>query len=387
MFTKAETMKTSLTPKLLALTAALSCLAAATPARAGLVAQTAAAAFDFSASVGDAEGGSATSQTNVVLGSAAVSQFNPTLGVLTGASVQLNSTRTQATQVQSTAGGGTGAGNNEVTSYGTGSSSARLTAAGVDTGFAAQTVGDSCTEKWKKECTGSPTTSAAATNGSFAAAAGALGSYVGTGTTAVGFGASSISAQQLSNVFSGTETTTSRLQWAGDAALRYDYLLHAAASFAEGGTQTVLDLDFGTVDQGSSAMLGFGLFNLAGADRAGLDLDAIVGTGDTSQLGTDLGLFDDLAAGEGNLFQALLDTSAAGDFAATYWLTLSDADIGAAESRYSYTLQLNLHGQVRDAATDGDPGTRNDVPEPGSLALALAALGATGFAGRRRLRR
>src|SRR5574337_18579 len=106
----------------------------------------------------DAEGGSATGRSNVVLGTRSLSQFNPNLGVLTGATLNLDSTRTQAAQVQSTAGGGTGA-NVDVTSNGTGSSSAQLSAAGVSAGFSPLSASDSCTGKWKGDCTGTATAS------------------------------------------------------------------------------------------------------------------------------------------------------------------------------------------------------------------------------------
>ncbi|MFZ0791972.1 MAG: PEP-CTERM sorting domain-containing protein, partial [Chromatiaceae bacterium] len=86
--------------------------------------------------------------------------------------------------------------------------------------------------------------------------------------------------------------------------------------------------------------------------------------GDTNRLTTDLALFYGLVAGQSNAFIASFDTSSAGNFAASYVLTLSDADVGAAFSRLSYTLTLNLAGQVigGDRVTD-------TVPEPGSIAL------------------
>jgi hypothetical protein len=378
-------MKTSKTPLCLAAAAAVCGLGLALPAHAGLVTTTGSVNFDVGTSVSDTQTGGATTASNVGLGTVPLARFDAATGVLTGATLNLASTRTQTTQVQSTAGGGNG-NNNPVTANGTGSSTGQLAAAGIGSAFGSVSASASCTGGRTGACTGAPSSTAAATNGAFAADASALNGYVGGGQADVALSAPSASAQQQGSAFTGTQTTTSALRWNGTLSLSYEYLLHAAASFADDAAQTVLDLDFGSVAQGSAAMLGFGLFNLAGADRVGLDLDAIVGDGDTAKLATDLAAFSALAAGDGHLFQALLDTSTAGDYAATYWLTLSDADVGAETSRHSYLLRLNLSGQVL-AAAEPDTDGRNGVPEPGSLALAAAALGATGLVGRRRQRR
>jgi hypothetical protein len=157
-------------------------------------------------------------------------------------------------------------------------------------------------------------------------------------------------------------TTNYSVEWAGDLQANYSYLLHAAASFDGSSVSNVLTLDFGTITQNSAASLNFALFNLANADRIGLDLDSVIGSGDTSAFDSGLSAFADLAQGGSLSFIANLLTANTGAFSAQYLLNLSDADFGASSTRQNHQLTLNLIGNV------------SAVPVPGAVWLFGSAL-------------
>lgn len=355
----------------------------AAPAHA-LVLTTAPVAFSGSASVADAEGGGATSNNGAVPArtdnaavpvSANLQQFDASQGVLTGAAVNLSSDRSASVWVTATDGPDTGT-EKTVSSNGTGSASARISAPGLAWTFDTINLNDACAGNRLQACTGAATTSTTATNLNAAVTEAQLNAYVGAGSVAAGFSAPLLSANQSSNAFTGSETTVTSLQWSGDVSIIYTYLEHALASFGNG--QQSLELDFGTFYVGDLAMLGFGLGNAVG-ERVALDLDAVTGAGDTNKLTTDLKVpFFNLAAGDSLNLNAWLDTSEAGVFSATYLLALSDADVGASASRFGYTMSLKLTGTVLAAPV----AEAAAVPEPGSLAL--FGLGVIGLAALRR---
>jgi hypothetical protein len=321
-------------------------------AHAALVYDTSIVSFSGSASVTDAEGGGSSSDDNTSLGTSELEQFDASLGVLTGVTINLDSTRTQSVTVSSDEGGGKGGG--KVTSTGSGTSTAYLSAPGVSYTFTPViTAPGECSGNTKKACSNTMTAAAIPTTQNLAAT-GSLDSYVGSGTVTVDRTAPTLNATQDLDVFSGTETTQYDLTWAGDLSATYTYLKHAAPSFDSGSSIYSLTLDFGTVEQNSTvSSLGFSIFNLADPDRTELDLISFIADANTNALDSGLIAFTKLSQGQGSQpFYATLDTANPGSFSVTYELMLSDTTgMGAAESQYPYYMYLTLTGTVEAVAS------------------------------------
>ena len=361
-------MKTHRKSLVIAVATALGTLSAL-PAQA-LQSTTGPVSFANSANVTDDEGGSSTSISNASLGSSSLSQFDPALGVLTGTALNLISNRTQTTQVTST--DGSGKNGSLVTSKGEGSSNASISTPGINHTFSTISNADQCIGLSKNSCTGIASLDLV-TITNLTAPTSSLDDYVGNSTVTATRIAPSLTATQTSNVFTGVESTKYTLLWAGILSLTYDYLLHAAPSFDGSSSMLTLDLDFGTVFLGDIVPdLDFSLYNPAG-ERVGLDLDNFNGSGDTAKLTTNLSAFSVLTAGLSQNFLASFNTSNLGVYSASYTLNLSDANVGAASSRFNYVLTLNLTGSVVER-----------IPEPGILSLLGIGLLGLPFARRRR---
>ncbi|SFM85074.1 PEP-CTERM protein-sorting domain-containing protein [Nitrosomonas nitrosa] len=338
--------------------------------------------FSGSATVTDSQNTGAQTKTtnnNAALGTTAINQFDSSLGVLTGVTVNLTSIQTQTTQTTSTAGGGSGA-NTNVTSSGTATSSVKLEGAGISYQSANLAVTDDCAGKRKDDCTGAASSNSQNVNTS--ASPSDLNTFTGTGDITLTRTATTLEATQLSNVSTGTESTQGTVGWDGQLQVTYDYLLHAAPSFSETTQVLVLDVDFGTLAIGGSATQSFDLFNLASINRTGLDLDSWIETDLDNKFAIDDLSFTNLSQGASSNGLITFDTSNAGNFNASFVLNLSDANIGASDSWHHYQLTLNIRGIVGE--TTSSPAQVNDIPEPGMLALlSIGLFGLLGLTRRR----
>jgi len=154
-------------------------------------------------------------------------------------------------------------------------------------------------------------------------------------------------------------------------------LEHAGASFLSGSTTTTLDVDFGTLTQGTgpASRIG-GLFNRAGALgnawTAKLDLDGIMPAVPGGIFSTTLTPFASLTSGSSRSFGVSMLSTTTGSFAGSYTLSVSDEDLAGATSR---AMTLTMRGSVVSPAT-----VVLDVVSGSQTQLALGFAGITGTA-------
>ncbi|REJ93955.1 MAG: hypothetical protein DWQ35_09295 [Planctomycetota bacterium] len=154
------------------------------------------------------------------------------------------------------------------------------------------------------------------------------------------------------------------------------------ASFSDLSNVDVLNLDFGTVAVDDVvAPLPFSISNLPDQlTVASLDFLSDTGSGDTGILTTDLMRFVNLDRGATRSFEALLDTSTAGSFSASYDLSFSDY-LGNDQ-----TLTLNLSGIVQSLCAIGDADCDGDVDINGDILPAFSNFTGPGTAGTNKTR-
>ena len=116
-----------------------------------------------------------------------------------------------------------------------------------------------------------------------------------------------------------------------------DAVDHSNASFESLADADGMVIDFGTVGQFASvAPVGASVWNLVSPNgaTAGLDVDAVNGSGATAVVSIDLGTSSNLDAGQARDFFASVDTSAAlGFYESTYTVSVSDENIPGATAQ------------------------------------------------------
>ena len=122
---------------------------------------------------------------------------------------------------------------------------------------------------------------------------------------------------------------------------------HPVASFSLNLPISSTTINLGTIPLGQQASYTSRFTNLAanGVPNfvADLDLDSVVGSGDTDVLFTDLATFTGLAQGDLAVFDAYFSPTSVGGFSAVYTLNLSDEDLPGEQFQ---TLTINLIGEA-----------------------------------------
>ncbi|MGC4032080.1 MAG: endonuclease [Tepidisphaeraceae bacterium] len=182
----------------------------------------------------------------------------------------------------------------------------------------------------------------------------------GVTTTTAGLKSGTVT---LDNTDITTQTTGTGSADGNDVVnLSLTVLDHSNASFDTASDTDTLVVNFQNVDIGKSLSANFSIANLLTASgyTAGLDLDSISGTGDTSAFTNGLSAFNALTAGSQASFLATFTPNRQGIFYATYTLGVSDENLSGATAGNALTLILTGVASQRT------------VPEPMIIALTPA---------------
>jgi autotransporter-associated beta strand protein len=123
---------------------------------------------------------------------------------------------------------------------------------------------------------------------------------------------------------------------------------HAISSLVSGSTVTTLNIDFGTLTQGTgTTSQNVSIFNRVGTMgamwTAKLDLDSVVASVPGSIFSTTLSPFTNLASGSSRTYGLSMLTTTTGSFSGTYTLNLSDEDLPGATGQ---SMLVNVRGSV-----------------------------------------
>jgi autotransporter-associated beta strand protein len=155
----------------------------------------------------------------------------------------------------------------------------------------------------------------------------------------------------VTGTVSATATTPLTVEPTFSQTVSMGVLDHAIGSFASASTLTSLEIDFGTLTQGTAtASRSFSIFNRPGSLGAGwtakLDLDGVTANA-PGVFSTTLSPFTSLTSGSSRAFSLSMLTSTAGVYSGTYSLNLSDENLPGATSQ---TMSLTVRGIVAPPA-------------------------------------